>query len=143
MAWTEERIDRAANLWREGFSGSEIARFLGCVTRSAVLGKLTRLGIAGNVERHQRTKDRGVPRSRPRRGKIIHLSKKRQRMLPEAPAPIAPLNTPFLDNHGCKAITDNTPYEQLCCGHAAAPGHVYCAWHVSLYYQPAKAKVAA
>tara|TARA_A100001515_G_scaffold23483_1_gene18134 strand:- start:745 stop:903 length:159 start_codon:yes stop_codon:yes gene_type:complete len=45
MKWTDERVSRAIKLWMDGYSGSEIAEALGWVSRSAVIGKLHRMGI--------------------------------------------------------------------------------------------------
>ena len=51
MKWTDERVSRAIKLWKDGYSGSEIAEALGWVCRSAVIGKLHRMGIKrGNYE---------------------------------------------------------------------------------------------
>src|SRR5580700_7113202 len=47
MDWNEERIEALARMWREGLSASQVARQLGGVSRSAVIGKVHRLGIAG------------------------------------------------------------------------------------------------
>ena len=46
MSWTEERIVVLSRLWAQGVSAAGIARTLGGeVSRSAVLGKLQRLGL--------------------------------------------------------------------------------------------------
>ena len=47
MEWSDERIEALTKLWREGLSASQVARQLGGVSRSAVIGKIHRLGIAG------------------------------------------------------------------------------------------------
>ncbi len=47
MEWNEERIEALTRMWREGLSASQVARQLGGVSRSAVIGKVHRLGIAG------------------------------------------------------------------------------------------------
>ena len=47
MEWNEERIEALTKMWREGLSASQVARQLGGVSRSAVIGKVHRLGIAG------------------------------------------------------------------------------------------------
>jgi len=49
MDWNEERITELTNMWREGLSASQVARRLGGVSRSAVIGKVHRLGIAGRA----------------------------------------------------------------------------------------------
>ena len=50
MKWTDERVAKLVRLWGEGYSGGEIAEVLGWTTRSAVLGKLHRMGITRKVE---------------------------------------------------------------------------------------------
>jgi GcrA cell cycle regulator len=47
MDWNSERIEALTKMWREGLSASQVARQLGGVSRSAVIGKVHRLGIAG------------------------------------------------------------------------------------------------
>lgn len=39
MAWTDERIEKLLNLWRQGLSASVCAAHLGGVTRNAVIAK--------------------------------------------------------------------------------------------------------
>lgn len=43
-SWTDDRLDTLVRMWRENKSGGQIARKLG-TTRSAVLGKINRLGL--------------------------------------------------------------------------------------------------
>jgi GcrA cell cycle regulator len=45
MDWSEERTAVLKKLWLEGLSASQVARQLGGVSRSAVIGKVHRLGI--------------------------------------------------------------------------------------------------
>lgn len=46
-AWTEDRINRLKTLWREGRSAAAIADDLGSgISRSAVIGKVYRLGLS-------------------------------------------------------------------------------------------------
>lgn len=45
--WTPERVETLTALWEEGLSCREIATRLGGVTRSAVIGKVHRLGLDG------------------------------------------------------------------------------------------------
>jgi len=47
VEWNEERIEALTKMWRDGLSASQVARQLGGVSRSAVIGKVHRLGIAG------------------------------------------------------------------------------------------------
>jgi GcrA cell cycle regulator len=43
--WTEDRVERCTSLWMQGYSASQVANALGWVTRSAVIGKVRRLGL--------------------------------------------------------------------------------------------------
>lgn len=45
MSWTQERIEKLTTLWAEGYSATKIARAIGHVSRSGVLGKVHRLGL--------------------------------------------------------------------------------------------------
>lgn len=45
-SWSESRVDRLRELWAAGMSASEIAQELGGTSRNAVIGKLSRLGLA-------------------------------------------------------------------------------------------------
>jgi GcrA cell cycle regulator len=47
--WTDERVDLLQQLWLRGVSASKIAADLGGVTRSAVIGKVHRLGLEGRT----------------------------------------------------------------------------------------------
>ncbi|WP_233499398.1 sigma-70 family RNA polymerase sigma factor [Pararhodobacter sp. CCB-MM2] len=45
-SWSESRVGRLRELWAAGLSASEIAQELGGTSRNAVIGKLSRLGLA-------------------------------------------------------------------------------------------------
>ncbi|MHA3980882.1 sigma-70 family RNA polymerase sigma factor [Halovulum sp. GXIMD14794] len=45
-SWSESRVDRLRELWAAGMSASEIAQEMGGTSRNAVIGKLSRLGLA-------------------------------------------------------------------------------------------------
>ena len=45
MSWTDERIEQLRNMWEKGLTASQIADELGGVSRNAVIGKLSRLGL--------------------------------------------------------------------------------------------------
>lgn len=62
-AWTEERVARLKTLWREGRTAEQIAAELqNGITRSAVLGKVHRLGLSTGRPRT------AVPRRAPPKG---------------------------------------------------------------------------
>ena len=47
--WTDERTQTLKALWDSGISASDIAKELNCASRSAVIGKVHRLGLPGRV----------------------------------------------------------------------------------------------
>ena len=49
MEWTESRITTLTTLWQAGQSASQVARQLGGVSRSAVIGKVHRLRLSGRA----------------------------------------------------------------------------------------------
>lgn len=49
MSWTDDRIELLKKLWGDGLSASQIAGRLGLVSRSAVIGKVHRLGLSGRA----------------------------------------------------------------------------------------------
>ncbi len=53
--WTDERVELLKKLWAEGLSASQIAGRLKKVTRSAVLGKVHRLGLGGRATTARKT----------------------------------------------------------------------------------------
>lgn len=46
VGWSEDRVTTMSELWLKGLSASQIANQLGGVTRSAVIGKVYRLGLS-------------------------------------------------------------------------------------------------
>ncbi|MEQ1930103.1 MAG: GcrA family cell cycle regulator, partial [Parvularculaceae bacterium] len=49
MAWNDERVELLKKYWAEGLSASQIASKMGGVTRTAVIGKVHRLGLSGRA----------------------------------------------------------------------------------------------
>src|SRR6202012_3798593 len=84
VEWTEERIEALTKLWREGLSASQVARQLGGISRSAVIGKVHRLGIAGRdaPSRPNALAARSPSRPRASAGGVL------RQPVPRAPRPI-------------------------------------------------------
>jgi GcrA cell cycle regulator len=62
MTWTEERVELLRRLWIENFSASRIAAELGGVSRSAVIGKIHRLGLSERDQPTSSLKRQSKPR---------------------------------------------------------------------------------
>jgi GcrA cell cycle regulator len=83
MDWNDERTAVLKRLWLEGLSASQVARQLGGVSRSAVIGKVHRLGIT--------VRDTPV---RPRSSSVRAPSRLQVRPRQVAPVPVtAPRST--------------------------------------------------
>jgi GcrA cell cycle regulator len=140
VEWNEERIEALARMWREGLSASQVARQLGGVSRSAVIGKVHRLGIAGRDAPSRPHALGGRPSTR------IQASAGGQRRAPAAPRPTravvpAAARAPFdvaatasihtLSEHGCRwPIGEPDQAGFGFCGRSrTGSGSSYCAGH--------------
>jgi GcrA cell cycle regulator len=140
MEWNDERIETLTRLWREGLSASQVARHLGGVTRSAVIGKVHRLGIAGREAPSRPHAVVGRPASgRPRAspgGTRRHAAPRaprlsvQPRVVFEAPA-TATIHT--LTQHGCRwPIGEPDQADFGFCGRLRAGAGPYCAGHAPM-----------
>lgn len=142
--WTEARVATLRKLWAEGLSASQIAKQLGEVTRSAVLGKAFRI----NLPRH-------VTLDRPRARRPLS---QRPRLKPPigpriAPTPIPatqeawhlallPPVDPTLKLDRLNAFTCRYPIGDpkdagfTYCGRTCDEERPYCQHHTKLCYQP-------
>ena len=148
--WTDERVERLKTLWAAGLSCSKIASALGHVTRNAVIGKVTRLGLdlrgkGGNYNGNQRSNP--GPKSRPRVAKPAAITLRQPKVSHESPEikamrcdEITPLNVSLLDlAHGqCRYPYGETGVGDgvLFCGHPAVKDRSYCASHFTLTIKP-------
>lgn len=135
--WTEERVERLKALWREGLSGSKIARELGGVTRSAVIAKAHRLGLSARRIPNKPGKairTRGLPKTRAPmpKPKPAQLKTEKTRPKPKPTDEPEPLNIPLeqLERGQCKwSVTEGDPH--LFCGHPTKEGSPYCQHHAA------------
>lgn len=137
--WTDERISELTRMWREGLSASQVARRLGAVSRSAVIGKVHRLGISAretptgprplggrppNLARRRPTNEAGARPAAPR-------APRPTRAAPFEVAPTANIQT--LSAHGCRwPIGDPDDASFGFCGRLRAGRGSYCAGHSSM-----------
>lgn len=127
MIWTPEREARALYLFKQGNTLAEIAAYFGGVSRSAVSGKLYRLGC----QRGPRSKKkRQLPRAR-----FLSRQTPNPKFVEAAPPTVdpafepAPLYVELLelrDNH-CRWPIGNGPF--TFCGHPPRNHSSYCPHH--------------
>lgn len=147
--WTTERVELLKKHFEAGLSCREIAVHIG-VSRNAVIGKLTRLGLtggAGNAE--QRPRKAGGERSAksvPRlQLQILQAFYDGQPPADEAPIVSERRCSLFeLSEQRCRWPISTPGAEDFCfCGNMPLDGLPYCSGHSRLAYRPGtRARVA-
>lgn len=140
-SWTDARNATLTTLWARGDSASQIADEMGGITRSAVIGKVHRMGLPGRAERSNRNQIRRRPRQA--NANIVRRIMARQRpdvgQLPtpaEAPTPLNCTLVELAPNACHWPVNDGEPYRF--CGHPAVNGFAYCGWHARIAYRPSR-----
>lgn len=121
--WTEERVDTLKRMWDAGKSQAEIADAIGCPSRSAIGGKIHRLGISRQVERKPKPPRPERQRGRPARTYLPQCDAEpfeSRAVLPEGRLTFAELT-----NAVCHFPVGAPPY--LFCGEPAVAASSYCA----------------
>ncbi|QTC92825.1 GcrA family cell cycle regulator [Brevundimonas goettingensis] len=140
--WTQDRIDRLRTLWLQGRTAEQVARALGAdITRSAVLGKVHRLGLSAGrpappVKRP--VQPRPLPPARPLPLKAV--AKTRSRIPTPEDVPVRETGLATLLSVGrrdCRWPMGDPRAEGFSlCGLKAVRG-AYCARHGAIAYRPA------
>jgi GcrA cell cycle regulator len=136
-AWTDDRIGRLKTLWLEGQTAEQIARDLANgITRSAVLGKVHRLGLSAG--RAGRPPKRAAVSPRPPRPAP-------SRARPDTPilcSPPAPVQSGLVNVLSVRRYECRWPFgepgtaEFSLCGRPIIRG-AFCGSHAALAYRPA------
>lgn len=160
IIWTPERVQKLVELWQAGRSASEVSRAFGeIVSRSAVIGKIHRLGIQrGAKTRH--SPRRGNPKAPRTPGPKTFIARSlaspgavwtRGRFpaqitvdvdiptpVVDEPAPLAQRKTvETLTNACCRwPVGDPGTAEFHFCGATRIPGLPYCEPHARRAYTP-------
>lgn len=143
MGWTDERVTTLRKLWAEGLSASQVAKQMGGLTRSAVCGKVHRLGLVGRG--HQPSSADVVKRICTRRTTKPHARPRAKESFP-APTPLPPpdvlgavdptLTTLRLNAFTCRyPIGDPQDSAFTYCGRTCDEESPYCRDHKRLCYQ--------
>jgi len=140
MDWNDERIETLTKMWREGLSASQVARQLGGVSRSAVIGKIHRLGISGRDTPARPNLMGGRPPTRIRAtpGGVLRPATPRA-----APAPRLAQRAPFevaatasiltLTKHACRwPIGEPDKDDFGFCGRLITGAGSYCSGHAAM-----------
>lgn len=146
-SWTADRVRRLAVLWRAGFSASQIALALGGVSRSAVLGKLYRLGLSDRDRPHKTRPSLAATNKPEARGPRAPTAASRRRLLRHPAEPGTMVAAPPPVEAGCATMLsigrgdcrwplgEPGSADFRFCGAPAARG-AYCAAHAARAYRP-------
>ncbi|MGH6643033.1 MAG: GcrA family cell cycle regulator [Bradyrhizobium sp.] len=139
--WTTERVELLKQHFEAGLSCREIAAQIG-VSRNAVIGKLTRLGLTRgptNIEQHlqatTKARAKSVPRAQYRMLQAVYATGQ-----PAIDAPITserPCSLLELSHEHCRWPISTPGEDGFCfCGNTPLKGLPYCAGHTRLAYKP-------
>ncbi len=167
-AWTNERIAYLKARWSQGVSARRIGKELGGISRSAVIGKVHRLGIAAFAPRMGPLQERASEGEYRRADEMLleriaerGVGVTQQSQRPWLPAwikeaapyvddPVADTDLPSsqrrslleLDRGTCRwPIGDPASPHFGFCGAEPSAGKPYCAAHCARAYRPATARV--
>lgn len=146
--WNEERIAQLKRCFEAGLTSSQIAREIG-VTRNAVIGKVSRLGLSrGPKAVIGKTLDnKRVRFARPRRARLNIFAQNEALVAAFSASPPAAADDVSAESgrgctllelgHGkCRWPINRPDGEALFCGEEPAPGLPYCTTHARIAYRP-------
>ena len=144
MSWTQEREDKLKELWKKGFTASQIAAELGKTTRNAVIGKAHRLNLESRGTSKKTTIKSAPENSNKQRAKPEKMGRKARFQALLLDKNFEPENPKTLEE-----LTDETcrwrlghPHEEkfYFCGRKSMEKFPYCKLHVLYAFQPKNAK---
>jgi GcrA cell cycle regulator len=146
--WTTERVELLKQHFEEGLSCREIAAIVG-VSRNAVIGKLTRLGLTrgpGSTEPRATPAKPRAAKSGPRQQyQMLQVVYENGQLVGDGPVESQrPCSLFELSAERCRWPISTPGAEDFCfCGNMPLDGVPYCAGHSRLAYKPgSRARVA-
>jgi GcrA cell cycle regulator len=145
--WTEERVTELKTRWANGQTGREIWHAMGAISRSAVIGKVHRLGLDGRfaiaAKNANNTRNGIRARRRSKRKTVHHVDGRvffvtgEQAMIEEDPPSFAnPKTIMELRDHHCRWPGAGEMPDLLFCGAPVANGYPYCPAHCRIAFAP-------
>lgn len=145
VGWTAHRLERLQTLWKEGWSASQIASELGGVSRSAICGKIARLGLSSE-SRKAASKPMRLVRKPNQKLSVVPATQPLQAVFVEPDSrPLPP--QPLLKDAGLNARAWDTRLKRECAWPIEGPNGqllaccdpsdaTYCPAHARIAYQP-------
>lgn len=154
--WSAERTEQLKRCFQAGLTCSQIAREIG-VTRNAVIGKMSRLGLTRpkdllvkQLKRAGKLSRASKPRTwRPRRARLNIFAQHEMLMAAFPPEPeLLTTNVPIHNGTGCTLLElargkcrwpiSSPGADDFCfCGNESVDGLPYCLGHARIAYRPA------
>ena len=145
MKWTAEREEKLQQLWKKGYSGSQIAQMLGeGATRNSVLGKAFRLKLQARVVTKKTTTKTNTetdnsPEIKPQ--KLGRKAKFKALLLDKNFEAENPTKLEDLTDNHCKwPLGEKMKPAIFFCGRKPLEKFTYCKLHFLYAYQPKNAK---
>lgn len=139
--WTAERVEKLKQLWKEGLSGARIAAAIGCDSRSAVIGKVHRLGLSGRITTSRKAMSERQSQNRRVQNRATRVQTVAA-LLQSAPLPIPPasdvatVSFADLEDHHCRwPVGDPRQAGFGFCGCPKVSGLPYCEGHAKRAFQ--------
>ena len=147
MSWTAETLHALTTLWSKGETAAAIARFIGGVSRNAVIGKANRLKLPPRRDRTPQKQARRLRNFKTSRAHELTTSRSHEPALPRTPEPrskrlnaksLPPLSEPPPTQIKTASLTakhchwpegDPRSHDFHYCGRPVLLGRLYCPHH--------------
>ena len=144
MSWTPDRENKLKELWKKGYTASQIAAQISGTTRNSVIGKAHRLTLEARAVSKNTNSKRQIENNIPTKGKEQKLSRKarfRSMLLDKNFEHENPKKLEELTDETCRWPIGH-PYEEkfYFCGRKPMEKFPYCKLHVLYAFQPKHAK---
>ena len=144
MSWTTERENKLRELWKKGYSGSEIANILGNTTRNAVIGKSHRLKLeARSTSKKLSSKEKKEKDSAPeiKDQKLGRKARFQALLLDKNFEGENPTRLEDLTDKLCRwPLGEKMQPAKFFCGRKTVEKFPYCKLHLLYAFQPKNAK---
>ena len=144
MSWTPDREEKLRELWKKGYTASQIASMLGDTTRNAVIGKAHRLNLEARAiskKFQAKANNENNVKSEVKTQKLGRKARFRSLLLDKNFEPENPKKLEELTDETCRWPIGH-PYEKkfYFCGRTSMEKFPYCKLHVLYAFQPKNAK---
>lgn len=137
--WTDDRVSELKTRWLNQESASDIQHAMHAPSRSSVVGKAWRLGLAGTKANSPSKRRKNGQTIVPKAPKPVYIAAPHIIGLPPMPQELPPLKNPkrfiVLTDAECHWPGDGQPGpDLLCCAEAVVDGRPYCLAHCRIAY---------